>query len=100
MIKASDGGRPYAGRQVTNAAASSAECPLRRVGASTLSDTDQRARIYRSALVSGFDAPDGGHPVDRSVERGDASDAGALSAGHEVRLGEVETVDLVYLDCS
>jgi hypothetical protein len=29
-----------------------------------------------------------------------AADAGALGAGHEVGLGEVETVDLVHLDYS
>ncbi len=56
--------------------------------------------IGRSGAWSGFDALNGGHLVDRSVERGDASDAGTLGAGHEVGLGEVETVDLVHLDCS
>jgi hypothetical protein len=70
----------------------SRDCPI----APSLS----RMRIGRSGAWSGFDALDGGHPVDRSVERGDASDAGALGAGHEVGLGEVETVDLVHLDCS
>lgn len=61
---------------------------------------NDQARIGRSGAWSGFDALDGGHQVDRSVERGDASDAGALGAGHEVGLGEVETVDLVHLDCA
>jgi hypothetical protein len=47
---------------------------------------------------SGFDAFHGVDLVDRSVERGDATDAGALGAGNEVRLGEVEAIVLVDLD--
>ena len=56
-------------------------------------------RDEHSAL-SGFDAFDGSDAVDRLVERRDSPDAGALGTRNEIRLGEVEAIDLVDLDRS
>ncbi len=44
-----------------------------------------------------LDAFDGADPIDGVGERGDAIDAGALGGGNEVRLGEVDAVELVDL---
>src|SRR5690606_15062198 len=43
---------------------------------------------------SGLDPPNGRDAVNGLVERQDGSDTGRLSTGHEVRLGEVEPIDL------
>lgn len=43
-------------------------------------------------------AANGLDPIDRAVERGDNSDPGRLRAGDQVRVREVESIDVVYLD--
>lgn len=50
------------------------------------------------ACDSRLDPLHGGDAVDCSIERCEPTDAGALRARHQIRLREVETVDLIHLD--
>ena len=60
-------------------------------------ELDQRAPTTRNWLRSGLLAPDGSDTVDSPVERQDRSDVGGLGLRHEIRLGEVQAIQLVDL---
>lgn len=51
-------------------------------------------------IRSGFDATDGKRPVDASVVGDDVGYSGGFGGRHEVGLGEVDAVGLVYLERS
>lgn len=53
-----------------------------------------------AARLRGRYPTDAAYPVDRAIERDDLLDAGALGAGDEIGVGEVEAMDIVYLDGS
>ena len=45
-----------------------------------------------------LDPDNGADPVDGLIEGSDSANARALRAGHEIGLGEIEMIELVYLD--
>lgn len=61
--------------------------------------SDRRSGSGAAGYIgSGLESFDGGDPVDGLIERSDSAHSGGLGGRNQVRLGEVQSVDLGDLD--